>query len=127
MNTCKKCGKKISMKYQYCYNHYYLKRRLELEEKKIDHSGTEKQLARIAIALEELAAQGRPKTVIKIQSPRISITRGDLLEVYCLYPRKIGKSAGLAKARAQIKTMKDYEDLLTATKKYKALCEKEGV
>lgn len=50
----------------------------------------------------------------------------DFLEIYKLYPRKIGKAKGLQKCKAQIKTKEDLECLKKAVEVYKSICQKEG-
>lgn len=46
--------------------------------------------------------------------------RFDFSKVYTRYPRKEGKTLGMAKCKAQIKTTEDYELLLNAVENYKA-------
>lgn len=50
----------------------------------------------------------------------------DFDSIYRLYPRKEGKSAGLAKARAQISNAADFELLRQAITKYAAYCRAEN-
>lgn len=58
------------------------------------------------------------------RSDRVSV--GDLEAVYALFPRKLGKTRGMAKARATIRTKEDLARFTTATKNYAALVRREG-
>jgi len=51
-------------------------------------------------------------------SPKAHRVKFDFLAVYALYPRKVGKTKGLAICERTVKTQKDYERLLVAVKRY---------
>lgn len=50
----------------------------------------------------------------------------DFEKVYEGYPRKVGKSKGLERCAAQIKTPEAYRDLVTAVERYTAHCKAKG-
>lgn len=50
-----------------------------------------------------------------------------LEEAYKTYPRKLGKSPGLKKAKKEIKKTSDLENLKTAIQNYKVHLEKENI
>lgn len=50
----------------------------------------------------------------------------DLERLYQLYPRKMGKTVGMKKAKAQVKTLKDYDDLESAIKRFAAYLRAKG-
>jgi hypothetical protein len=52
--------------------------------------------------------------------------RFDFEEIYKNYPRKVGKSEGIKRAKAKIKTEKDYQDLATAIERYRGYCKENG-
>lgn len=49
-----------------------------------------------------------------------------LISIYSMYPRKMGKSAGLKKAQSQFKTMEDLAKLEKAVSRYIKHLIKEG-
>lgn len=49
----------------------------------------------------------------------------NLLDLYKMYPRKLGKSAGLSRLRQQIKTKEDYELFKIAVKNYVELIKRD--
>lgn len=51
---------------------------------------------------------------------------GRIAEVYAIYPRKLGKSAGMKKAMGQCKTMAEVNKLEIAVKNYIAHITREG-
>jgi hypothetical protein len=59
----------------------------------------------------------------EIQTKPVENPIPDLEELYQKYPRKEGKSAGLRKLKAQIKTQKDFDDLSRAIDRYNKHCE----
>lgn len=50
----------------------------------------------------------------------------DFESVYKLYPKKEGKSKGMKKLKAQIKTQAQYENFTKAVKDYSSMCKREG-
>lgn len=50
-----------------------------------------------------------------------------LEEVYKTYPRKLGKSPGLKKAKKEIKKTSDLENLKTAIQNYRSHLERENI
>ena len=60
------------------------------------------------------------KTYISAQAPKSDL---DFEALYAAYPRKQGKSKGLAKCKTAIKNQTTYDLVLKAITQYKALCE----
>lgn len=63
-------------------------------------------------------------TLIRVSN---AVTKFDFEAVYALYPRKEGKTRGLAKCEKQIKSREDYERLLMAVKHYAESAERPYV
>ena len=57
-----------------------------------------------------------------INTPSQQAARFDFESLYEKYPRKVGKAAGLRKAKVQIKTLEAYEELRTAIARYTNYC-----
>lgn len=53
-------------------------------------------------------------------------TKFDFDAIYQEYPRKDGKQVGIQSCKSQIKTQDEYEKLLSAVRRYRVLCEREG-
>lgn len=67
----------------------------------------------------------------KVSQPRDRTTKrnvseADLLALYTLYPRKRGKTLGLAKARRQIMSLEALADFKQAIENYVRIIEAEG-